>query len=269
MIVLKPERSKRKSKRWRKVKRKLPFIVGVGVFVVIFYFALFSPLFKITNVVIEGNKNIPGDKLQDELSVKLQGDILFLLPADNLFLASQTGLEKYLMDRFKRIETVQVSKKFLNTLHVSLTEKRGAFKWCRLSGCFLINENGVAYNIPLDESALIEEERNLLTINESINSVPSQGEVVADNGFIKAVWNINDQLGPEIAEFQTPSVLSERLVVVMKEGWRVLFKSDSSIESQFANFKALFPDEITLEERKNLEYIDLTVEGRAYYKIKH
>lgn len=268
MILLKPERAKKKSRNWRKIKRKLPFVTGLVIFAGIIYGAFFSQLFKIENLVIEGNKNIPFDELKGEIDSRLGNKILFLIPSNNLLLVREQGLETELREQFKRIETIQVNKKFLKTLQISLKEKRGAFKWCRPSGCFLINEQGSAYNIPLDESSLTEEEKTLLTIHELSNPLPNAGEKIIDDKTIKAIWQINDELGTEISEFDTPSSFSNRISIKFKEGWQLNFRTDTSIESQIHNFRSLFPEEITLEQKKNLEYIDLTVEGRAYYKFK-
>lgn len=269
MIILKPERSKKRSKNWRKIKKKLPALVIVSVFAGLVYLTIFSPVFKIKNVSIEGNKNIPFDLLRGEVEANLQDRIFFVLPSDSLFIFSLKSLENDLREKFKRIETIHARKIFFDTLRVSLTEKRGAFKWCRQSGCFLINEQGMAYNFPLDESMLVKEEKSLLTITESAHGLPGNNEKIVNDAFIQAIWKIHDELGDEIAEFTTPSVLSNKIVIKMKEGWQTVFTTNFPIEDQLVNFKTLFSDEITLEQKLNLEYIDLTVEGRAYYKFKN
>lgn len=269
MIILKPERSKKRSKNWRKIKRKLPALVVVTLCAGLVYLTMFSPVFKIKNVSIEGNKNIPLDSLRGEVEANLRDKTFFILPSDSVFIFSPKNLEHDLREKFKRIETIQARKSFFDTLHISLIEKRGVFKWCRQSGCFLINEQGVAYNIPLDESMLAEEEKSLLTITEFVHELPGNNEKIVNDTFIQAIWKIHDELGAEIVEFTTPSVLSNKIVIKMKHEWQAAFTTNFPIKDQLVNFKALFSNEITLEQKRNLEYIDLTVEGRAYYKFKN
>lgn len=269
MIILKPERSKKRLRNWRKIKRKSPILVSISIVAGLVYLAIFSPVFKIKNISIEGNKNIPFGLLRGEVETKLQEKTFFILPSDSVFIFSPKNLEKDLKEKFKRIETIQARKSFFDILRVSLTEKRGAFRWCRQNGCFLINEQGVAYNIPIDESILVEEEKTLLTITEFVRELPGNNEKIVRDTFIQALWKIHDELGTEIVEFTTPSVLSNKIIIKMKEGWQVAFTTNFPIEDQVMNFRALFPNEITLEQKPNLEYVDLTVEGRAYYKFKN
>lgn len=269
MIILKPERPKKQSKSWRRIKRKMPMLAGLAVFVGLFYLAFFSGVFTVKNIEIQGTKNISTEKLNNEIRNKLDNRFLLVFPSNNLLIASKVNLGNYLKDKFKRIETIEVNKKFFGTIQVSLVEKRGAFKWCRDNECFLVNEQGRVYNVPLDESTLSEEEKSLLVIKEPGSNLPSFDEQIIDNRFIKAIWQINDNFSSEIAEFSTPSILSHKIAIKTKDGWLIIFSADYSIEKQLTNFKALFPDQITLEQKKNLEYIDLSVEGRAYYKMKN
>lgn len=269
MIILKPGRPKKKSRNWRRLKRKLPMAGGLAVLISLFYFVFFSSLFKVNNIIIEGNRNIPADKLKAEIESEFKNKYLLVFPFNNLLVLPKDKLDTHLKEKFKRIDTIQIQKQLVNVLHINIIEKRGAFKWCRLDGCFLVNEQGLAYNILLDETTLTEEEKALLTIKESTSGLPAVNEKIIDSDFIKIIWEINDMLESDIAEFTTPSILAGRVVLVMKDGWQLILSFDWPIKEQLTNLKALFSDEITLEQRKNLEYIDLTVQGRAYYKMKN
>lgn len=269
MIILKPERPKKKSKNWRKIKRKLPFLASLFVFAALVYLFFFSPYFVIKNVVIEGNKNIPVDELDSEVRQWMKKKYFLMFPSDNLFIFPENKFKKYLKEKFVRIELVKADKQLPETLRLSIIEKQGAFKWCRLDGCFLVNEHGIAYNVPPDKENLSEEEKTLLTIKESVNGLPSNDDKIVNESVIKSIWKINDNFGSEIAEFTIPSVFSDKIIAVTKDGWQLIFSGSFPPEDQMRNYKALFPDQISNEQKKNLEYIDLTVEGRAYYKFKN
>lgn len=269
MIILKPERPKKKSRNWRRLKRKLPMAGGLAVLISFFYFVFFSSLFKIDNIIIEGNRNITADKLKAEIESEFKNKYLLVFPFNNLLILPKNKLDARLKEKFKRIETIQIQKQLVNVLRINIIEKRGAFKWCRLDGCFLVNEQGLAYNVSLDETALTEEEKALLTIKESTSGLPVVNEKVIEGNLIKTIWEINDTLESDIAEFTTPSILSGKIVLIMKDGWQLILSIDWPIKDQLTNLKALFSDKIPLEQRKNLEYIDLTVKGRAYYKMKN
>jgi hypothetical protein len=54
----------------------------------------------------------------------------------------------------------------------------------------------------------------------------------------------------------------------INEGWQIYFSldPDSDINTQLVKLNLLLSGEIPLENRKNLEYIDLRFKDRAFYK---
>lgn len=274
MIILRPtlHKSKPLKKPWRKVKKILPLLASFTVLGAVFYFFFFSSLFTIRDVKIEGNKNIPVDKLKSEIESQLNKKFLLYIPIKNFFLFPDKSLEEDLKKQFKRIESVSVTKSFAHSIEITLTEKRGALKWCREQGCFLINEAGIAYNIPLDEASLAEEEKYLLAIKELMGPLPNSNDKIAEENFIKSIWQINDSLKQTLdlssQEFITPNAVSKQIFVRTNENWQIFFNSEFPIQEQVNSLKVTLAGQIKPGERKELEYIDLRVKGRVYYKIK-
>jgi len=61
-------------------------------------------------------------------------------------------------------------------------------------------------------------------------------------------------------------VISEkRLNVRTREGWEIYFNLEKDIKLQITKLEVLLEQEILIEKRKNLEYIDLRFE-RIFYK---
>lgn len=274
MIILRPQKRNNRAfkKSFRKIKKILPVIMGLAMLGVVFYFAFLSSLFKVTDVEIKGNKDISLDDLRSEINSKLNSKVIFFLPFDNYFVFSIGGLNKKLTEKFDRIESININKEFPDKLKIELTEKRGAFRWCRVAGCFLVNEDGLAYNIPLDESKLTDEEKKLVKFQESIHDLPANDEKVVKDDFIKSIWQIIDSLKQDldvnILEFSTPNSFSGQVFAKTNEGWQIFFNTDLPALDQVKFIKVLFLDEISPEQKKELEYIDLRVGGRAYYKFK-
>ena len=55
------------------------------------------------------------------------------------------------------------------------------------------------------------------------------------------------------------------LKINTNEGWYILFDKSRDIRSQLDSLRLILTEKIK-EDRKNLEYIDLRIENRVYYK---
>ncbi len=74
-----------------------------------------------------------------------------------------------------------------------------------------------------------------------------------------------NQLGLKVFDFIIETDVLKDLRVNTNEGWHVLFDRSRDLKNQLEALKLVLEEKIK-EERKNLEYIDLRIENRVYYK---
>ena len=126
--------------------------------------------------------------------------------------------------------------------------------WCP-DKCFYISENGLVLG------AVPELKGSFITSIKSESS-PSSETLEYLNSIKKNFEELNDLKIKEIFLGDNTTVKA-----MMFNDWYVLFDKESSPEKLAMLLQTILEKEIK-EKIKNLEYIDLRLENRAYYKLK-
>ncbi|KND52109.1 MAG: hypothetical protein AB198_00880 [Parcubacteria bacterium C7867-003] len=117
-------------------KRKLKRIkYGVFCFILVLFVGLLSYVshlskVRITEVVLNGGLLVTEKEVKEESLTFMEGSFFWLFPKNNSFLYQKEDLQKNLMEKFKRIETIKVSLEGLNKLVVDITERKPVAIWC-------------------------------------------------------------------------------------------------------------------------------------------
>jgi len=72
------------------------------------------------------------------------------------------------------------------------------------------------------------------------------------------------KIGLKVSSFDIESYPAEKLRVVTSESWYILFDLKRDIKSQLLALKVALDEKI--KNRMSLQYIDLRIENRIYYK---
>lgn len=132
----------------------------------------------------------------------------------------------------------------------------------KVKQCFNIDNNGAIYKIsPQINSSLI------LTIYDARYDFDAQiGDDVVLPETIQFITETNHLLKNDDINVEKFEIKSENdLLISTVEGWDIYFDAKQSIESQISSLNIVL-NELIKDTRSTLEYIDLRIEGRAYYK---
>jgi hypothetical protein len=156
------------------------------------------------------------------------------------------------------------------TLNLNVIERKPLGIFCprtssgQVSGCFLIDNNGVIF-----ESSEIASNNNLvvrppLNSNEQI----SIGEQAVAQNVIDVIYKIQKNLKDnfQIDLKEVLIVNSLRLNIETSENWEIYFDLDdtnSNVGSQIEKLNLLLDGDISFGKRDNLRYIDLRPKDRA------
>ena len=130
--------------------------------------------------------------------------------------------------------------------------------------CFYIDEQGIAFEqAPQTSGSLV-----LLIKDYSEREYRLRKEIFEQRivNFISQVKQGLLGTGLIALDFNILSFPPKDLKVMTSEGWYILFDLERDIKSQLSGLKAALEEKISEEERKNLEYVDLRIENRIYYK---
>jgi hypothetical protein len=112
----------------------------------------------------------------------------------------------------------------------------------------------------------------LTIIDESAESVEI-GRTRVDKELIKfardASLILRENMGFDWREgIKTPSNASGEIMILMNDGWILRLSQDTEPQEYQHILQAIFDNEVKKEDLPNLEYLDLRIKGRAYYKYK-
>ena len=265
-----PRFVRKKKKRVLFANQKV-FVAGLPSFLIIgglLYFLFFSPYFGVNNIKISGNKTISENTLKEKVENIISQKTLFLAMAGNIFLLPEEKIEKEILVDFPKVEKVSIKKDVPKNIEVILQEREAAAIWCNAteeaSDCFFMDANGIVFEkAPLTEGSLIFKIKERLQRTNII-----EGSQIFSKDFAIKFFEAKKKLenGFSGITFFEGTVLDGNIVEMKSsDGWKVVFDITSDIESQIQATKKIL-SEISFEEKSKIEYFDLRVEGRVYYK---
>jgi len=267
------------SREGRKRRRIffLIFLIAVYlVFIAIVWTVVYSPIFRIKNIEITGNKNVPND------------DIMTLAEADifrGSFVKKALGMRNILiwprnfsdsiLEYYPELKSVFVEKNYRERkIIIVVGEKQPFGAWCLKktsanpdniqtgdeSNCFWFDENGTIFK------RAIGMEGNIFTVvnDYSQKNIGISSKILPDK-FIQNAFSIFNAItasGLRVKEIRLNDLALEEMEVDTYDGPKIYFSLRFSANS--------VPDVINSLKQKlffgGLQYVDFRVENRAYYK---
>lgn len=223
---------------------------------------------------IIGNESTSLEKIKNEVNQIIKKRAFFILPKDNIIFVNPMEIEKVLRQENPSFQKIEVEKKFPDILKIEISERRGALIWCRQENCFFTDKNGIAYaeifSAELMSFSGKEDLEKMHVVQEEKDEKIKISQKVADQNFIGFILEISKNLKQienlEIISLRTPESASSEIWITTIEGWQVIFNTSESAKKQAGNLAKFLSEKINEEERGNLEYIDLRIPGKIYYK---
>ncbi|MEK7659129.1 MAG: FtsQ-type POTRA domain-containing protein [Patescibacteria group bacterium] len=247
-------RDKRKK---RKIRVAFLVVSSLSFFIIFVVYALFfSGWFSVKGIELSGNQKVGEEEIKK-----------IIKPFSNILFSSSQKIENSLKKNFPIIGQANVSKNFFNKyLNVRIDERKTTGIWCRSGNdrCFYFDKDGFLFKPAARFSGetflAIEDGRGgdfKLTdsfddkeLFEKINltkDILDELKIVAYNNFF---------LPPDSFEFW----------IKTKDGWYIYLDKESNIQAQLVVLKKFLEEKLSVDRRQNLQYIDLRVNNRIYYK---
>ena len=225
------------------------FLLGLLVLALIL-----SPIFKLKKVSVYGNENIDSEEIKNIVS------------SANILLLSSSELESNLLKKFPKISEIEVEKNiFKRSLSIIISERIDAGIACKenTGNCFYFDQNGIIFeNAPRTSGYLV------LSVNDFSEKIFSAGEKIYSQETVDSIISIKEYLDSsgkvKIDHFEITANPPKEIKAVSVKGWYILFDATRDIKKQLSMLKTALDEKI--KDTANLEYIDLTIENRIYYK---
>ena len=252
----------RHKKKKRRFKGILLLICLIFLIVLVYIF-LFSPLFKIKAVEIFGNKKVSSEEIKNNLDY------------GNIFLATENKIKNDLIEKIPKISDVEIKKNLMKrSIKLTIGERKRLGIACQINeqgaenneqfgDCFYIDNQGVIFeDAPQTSGSLI------LLIKDYSQREFYLGKKIFEQRIVdfisQARQGLSSEIGLTALDFNVLSFPPKDLKVMTNEGWYIIFDLEGDIKNQLRSIKVALEEKI--ENRESLEYVDLRIENRIYYK---
>ncbi|MEX2043645.1 MAG: FtsQ-type POTRA domain-containing protein [Patescibacteria group bacterium] len=224
-------------------------VAGIG------YLLVFSPVFWVDQVKVEGVRALSADDLRKvvhEASERSFGP----LRTRSVFLIDTGAIAERVQEAAPDVAAAEVTTKLPDTVVLSVSERRSTLLWNTGGKAYLVDQRGVAYE-EADAS-----DKNLLKVDDSTDLPVTVGEQIVGGTFISVLGDVRQSLkdrGFEVTSFRIPETTFE-VQAVTKDGWYALFDTTRPVKSQADALK------LAVERERPTQYADLRVPGRVYVR---
>jgi cell division septal protein FtsQ len=239
---------------------------------VIIYTLFFSPLLAIKSINVIGVQNIDKQSIINIVTADIEGKYMNVFTKNNIILASRNKIEMDLHNKFKRIEDVEITTKFPDKLLIKIKEWESMLVFCSEDQCFVIDKNGRAY-AHADFEANELGENDLSILRDISRKTISIKNFSVDVGLVQFISDVKNKLEQELdikveQEIQTPMLISGDLQFKTVNNYLIYFSRDIGASKSIEMLKTALNNSINKDSVADLEYIDLRLDNKVYYKLK-
>lgn len=251
--------------------RVLFYFSGLSFGAALVYVLFFSGFLALAEIKISGNEFIDSQEIRDEIERRISGRYLNLIEKNNFLLVSGRSVKKDLAGRFRLVENIEVRKKFPDSLEIKILERKPSLGVCS-GGCYVLDENGTAYDDTDPESEEFKA-YGVPTLSDQSGKSIGLGENIVSPEYMNYLAGMKKALGEDLGldfgnKFSTPNLVSDDVRANVSQGWVIYFNVGIDLEKEVGMLKAVLNSQIAPDKRGELEYIDLRIENKIFYKFK-
>jgi len=237
------------------------------------YFIFFSGYFIVDSVIVEGTHYLSEERIKPIVENFLQSRSWIIFPQNNLVL---TGLEKLTTDISNNLanefalSSLNVSKDYPSSIKIEVTERVPSLTWVSNNITFYIDRSG-RITKRLDEDEVVDE--NFPKIYDLENRVAQLNqEVIAPDEvtFLFATWQEFGEKFPEqkVDSFHYNQAELPDVWLMTEADWKIYLDSLRDPVKQIDESYLIYQEYFS-EDPNRLNYIDVRLSDRAYYKTRY
>lgn len=267
------ERQRKKRRRFLKIK----IFGGLALFFVLIigaaYLVVYSPLLHIKNISIQYLEVQPPDINRQSLEVEpllinelkdffaSQSKITSFLGAENILIWDNRKLAEF--PKNLEIADLTIEKDYFERqVKINIKERKRFGIWCEINNCFWFDKNGVIFSeAPMVEGNLIYK------ISDFSGRSLKFGDLALEEKLLANLIKIFDVLEKSDLKIKSLKLENLQLQEVITESTNSLPKIYFSLRID-PSFTLAAIDSMKKIGLEKIEYVDLRVENRAYYKLK-
>ena len=257
--------NKPKKKTFKRIKFYLVLIIAYLLLIFLIWLFFFSPVFRIKQIEFQGMEYLGENDLLANLrqaSFEISGRSLFrIFPFENTIFWQAKEIVKLLPQENILIAEVSSSiNYFQRSLRVNIQERKGEVVWCQLNyhHCFWVDKTGVVFReAPFTEGSLF------VRVDDSTDRTLVIGSLILEKEQVEnffAIKNLLSDLDVSLYNFNFSKPENQEIEAILSDGPKFYFSL------RFKPNEFLRPLLELKKDFSKIDYIDLRVENRIYYK---
>jgi hypothetical protein len=230
------------------------------------YVLCFSPYLRIKEIKVEGTQTVSKEEIISFSKQALAGRKYWIVPADSLVFFDEQRLENLLLKQMPLIKAVDIAGNISGSLLINVRERQKAIIYCDGRQCYDIDDDGLVFK----EAPAVYGGMTIALKNNSGREVKIGEQAVGPEliSFIKdAQRSLNNRVNLNLIYFEISSYPAAEVDAITVENWKIIFDPNQNAENQVIALKSVLDEKIK-DQRDKLEYVDLRIENRAYYKYR-
>lgn len=257
-----------KTKKRKKLFLRLIVLVIVGIIGLIgtMYGLFFVGLFDVRNVTVKAPDGLHAD-ISSTVNGWLASGFWKLNKGGNILFLSLDELASQLAKQFPKLEAIKITKNLPHALIISAGERKPIGILCLASErCFYFDETGIAFSEVQPSTGFL-----ILNISDQRSRVRESklGDEVVTQDWLLNIAKAKELLAKidvNVSEFVIPADSFDEFYAKTSEGWKILFSNSTNITKQISSLAVFLRDKLTANNRTQLQYVDLKIQDRIYYK---
>jgi len=252
-----------KEERVQKRKKFLFWVLFTTAFLAITWWFFVSPFFKITEIVQPKNDIVANENIWQLISTNLPFKAGF-----NILLFSGDNLKTDLAAAFPEITDIKTKKKLFHSVIIDFVKRVPVGFWCqpKADKCYYFDKEGIIFKeAPETEGSLI------LKITDLNNQNAQIGNKVINDDLLNFITNFYNQISNfkkfKIIEFKIKPMTNIDLEAITNSSWSIYLDPAQNPESEANNLFTVLTEALK-NQTYNLDYVDLRIPSRIFYKLK-
>lgn len=265
-------------------KKRKRSLVKIGFFIFLFFVFMGLLVYgahrkevRITRAYLSGGVLLTEEEVEQKTLEYMSGSYFWIFPKNNTFLFPKDKLQDYLKENFKRIDTIVIKKKSLNSLSITITERKPFAVWCKglpektgeeVEECFFMDQNSTIFSGAPNFSG----DAYFKYYGQIDGDIPIGKEYIAST---TKFLDISDFVSNVKSLSLKPQYIIEKgnddFSLVLSGGGQIFFDTKVSLYTVAQNLSSLLKtDALVGLDRNNLpvEYIDLRFGNKLFYKLR-
>jgi cell division septal protein FtsQ len=225
------------------------------------WLVFFTDTFVVRNMTVVDARPHTADAVRSLTEGFLNKNILFI----------QTPyVEQQILAEIPQIRDVYIARKLPDTLKITVQEKTPLLLLLSNTRFYFIDAEGVVY----EEAGLDTLPGIVLPVvkNTDTGAQVTLGVPVVESSFVEFVYKAEEYLPDiveaNIAEIRIPSLAAREVHFLLDNNILIRLDSTRALESQLNVLDRLLEHTIPEETWPDVEYIDLRIPNRVYYKLR-